>query len=323
MIILISTINGFSFISTRILNHGKATIYNTMNIIKNSIKFTDSKLISMPERYLTAIDKYANKDIIVNSIGVESLPVDMLIYDDYDDKSFLFYNSKFRSLRMKMREFASINMCLDTMIEELVYKMDNLYGNTLDVALHKLGSVFFRNSIASRIFIFTKCGKNNSLNNTLYKFIPSIQPGEIIYFNELGKGSSFLGNGWSLPDKFGVLSNGNSAEILIPLIDIRQSSITINISQVIIPNFPNKNIKLFINDTELTNILLDNNHDTYNITLNIENISKDDRYINIKLYFINAISPKNLGISNDERILSCILHSITCHNDKLEQLFKK
>lgn len=158
---LLSILNGMSFITTRVLNHGEASFYIVEQKLQDIIdKRPTLEKVALPERFLSLS---RNKKFTRYSDFKDQLPedLDLLIYDDYDFQMYTFVPN-FAEVSEEIIERAE-SMCLFTQMKYPVYIGDKLFPTQKKrepyVNETKAGSWFFRNSVSYTIYVFEACRK--------------------------------------------------------------------------------------------------------------------------------------------------------------------
>ena len=111
--------------------------------------------------------------------------------------------------------------------------------------------------------------------------------------------------GWSYPEKFGTWSDGDVAELFIKS-DIKLSEIELEISPFLVPDMGLKEqiISFYVNGFEIDHKVL-NINDSVVLRIKIpQSIPLESNFYIFKFEYPNAVSPLNLGISNDPRKLA-------------------
>lgn len=155
LVLAVSLVNGFSFVVTRVLNHGDASYFDAeMTVRQLAEQLSSGQKIAVPERFMSA---YVGLPIIhyVNFKMDVPTDVDVMVVDSYDQLMYGFVPD-FEAKKQALTEQAK-HMCLEKSIVAPVYEQDDLFGVTLDQTQGKLGSWFFRNSAAYTIDIYRKC----------------------------------------------------------------------------------------------------------------------------------------------------------------------
>jgi len=158
---LFSILNGISFITTRILNHGEASFYIVEQKLKDILNERPTlQKVAVPERFLSLS---RNKKFTRYSDFKDRLPkdLDLLVYDDYDYQMYGFVPN-FSEVSEELIERAK-SMCLLTQMKYPVYIGDKLFPaqkqNEPYASDSKAGSWFFRNSVNYTIYVFEACRK--------------------------------------------------------------------------------------------------------------------------------------------------------------------
>jgi hypothetical protein len=158
LILSISLFNGLSFLSTRILNHDKATFFEEEARLEALLKTMDIKVISLPERYQMVATRLNINNRFINYKSINPTSLDIFVYDNYDYEMYRFvpdFEKRQKELNKLMKD-----MCL--LDERLlpVYKSDDLFDlkSTDFIGQYsRQGSWFFRNSVSYTLRVYTKC----------------------------------------------------------------------------------------------------------------------------------------------------------------------
>jgi len=157
---MISMLNGVSFLSTRVLNHGAASFFIVEQALSDLLdELPMVEKVALPERFLSL---HIDRDFTVFSNFKNRLPedLDLLIYDDYDHHMYHFVPD-FKKVADEIIERAE-NMCLYKQFDYPVYLDDKLFPPlTRQEDSYKSnsqpGSWFFRNSVNYTIYVFQRC----------------------------------------------------------------------------------------------------------------------------------------------------------------------
>lgn len=159
VVVLLSVVNGASFLFTRVLNHGEATYFQVeREIYSVATKLPPGSKVALPERYTPAVSGLKVVRIVDYK---EKLPkeLDLLVTDSYDRLMYNFVPD-FKQKKLELQKYAS-KMCLIKKFELPVYLEDKLFGVSLQNAKNTAGSWFFRNSVGYEISLYSKCIKND------------------------------------------------------------------------------------------------------------------------------------------------------------------
>lgn len=131
-------------------------------------------------------------------------------------------------------------------------------------------------------------------------------------------GNVFLGKGWSEPENDLIWSSGQTAFLRIPTpYYLRKATVQITAGALITPKHPKQTIDILINgdfyqsidlnawsenQIEIRDIDIHRHHRSW--LEKITNTYTEPGFINIELRFKDAISPKQLGLGEDSRILA-------------------
>jgi hypothetical protein len=108
--------------------------------------------------------------------------------------------------------------------------------------------------------------------------------------------------GWSNPETWGVWSDGTSSKLFLPL-PSGAKHLELTLNAFINSAHPIQKVQVTANGNKLFNIELKQNLNN-KVKLNIPNTSKEAGYLLLSFAFSNPISPKALGISEDNRSLA-------------------
>ncbi len=149
--IAISLINGGSFLTTRVFNHGTATLFKTEAALRESLAAMPAGCVyAVSERLQSVVPKHARSRTILFK---EAIPTDadVVVVDHYDFEMYRFVQDY--PLRRTELENALNQMHPLSSFSRNVYKRENLFDrvrNNQSVACEQ-GSWFFRNSVNYRI----------------------------------------------------------------------------------------------------------------------------------------------------------------------------
>jgi len=135
---------------------------------------------------------------------------------------------------------------------------------------------------------------------------PKLTLSQTIFFDSKSFYSKFpfLTNGWSRPEAWGAWSDGGKASISLPLpIDQTPKYITLSVKPFVLSSNPEQKVQIWINGIFLKNITFQSDILT-ELDLPISPKVLEDGYLTIGFYFSNNISPKALGLGNDDRSLA-------------------
>ncbi|MDR6192193.1 hypothetical protein QE372_004508 [Agrobacterium pusense] len=148
-ILMLSFVNGMSFLTTRVFNHGEATYFGVEEEIRSYIADMDFKPIAIPERYLPVSQNWVQRPIVTFKQPLTP-DLEILVLDEGDVEMYRFVPD----YRQRIEEIEAFkrSMCLKRVIKGTVYDDDDLFEpNRLN------GSWFFRNSVSTNISIYERC----------------------------------------------------------------------------------------------------------------------------------------------------------------------
>ncbi|WP_338800417.1 DUF6311 domain-containing protein [Pseudomonas sp. RSB 5.4] len=145
--------------------------------------------------------------------------------------------------------------------------------------------------------------------------IPSFGAGEKLKFVEGSRGADALGKGWWFAETWGTGSVGSDAEIILqPKAGV--SSLTLETNAFLSEKTPRQAVDIMINNVPITSTSLTNaTSNTININLpaEVQALVAQQGVLRIQLHFPLAISPHDLGWSEDTRKLAIGLLALTFH----------
>ncbi len=149
--IAISLINGGSFLTTRVFNHGTATLFKTEAALRESLDAMPTGCVyAVSERLQSVVPKHARSKTILFKEAIPS-DADVIIVDHYDFEMYRFVHDY--PVRRLELENAIHQMNQISSFSRSVYKRENLFDrvrNNQSIACEQ-GSWFFRNSVNYRI----------------------------------------------------------------------------------------------------------------------------------------------------------------------------
>jgi hypothetical protein len=137
-----------------------------------------------------------------------------------------------------------------------------------------------------------------------------------IFFGSQGKGSVYLLSGWSVPETWGVWSEGRSAQILLPCYarEDQHLKIALRMHGLIFPQHPTQTVTVKINGIPAGTLTFDlgNKLGWYEIDVPEHLIAKSNQVslFQIDLHVQDPARPRDLGISEDVRDLGVGLSEI-------------
>ncbi|WP_432218875.1 DUF6311 domain-containing protein [Pseudomonas kribbensis] len=140
--------------------------------------------------------------------------------------------------------------------------------------------------------------------------IPLSGPGQTLTFNY---GNRQLSHGWSTPENWGTWTDGQQAKIEMRLVP-QARSIVLDALAFVQPQHPAQRVIVSLNgeqvlSTSLTQFLGNRLEIPISSALS-QSLERDDR-LNIELQLPDAISPRQLGINDDKRVMGLGLKTLT------------
>lgn len=137
--------------------------------------------------------------------------------------------------------------------------------------------------------------------------VPEYKLGEVLHFVTNGNGESYFYRGWYGREAWGTWSMGKESQLYltIPKSSNEKYRMTINARAFILPTNPGKQILVYLNNRKIA--LWEYHYGQVDINKDIlfsKNILQKDGILNIKFVYNNIESPKQAGLSEDDRKLS-------------------
>ena len=146
----------------------------------------------------------------------------------------------------------------------------------------------------------------------LKQLSPQLKMNQIVDFTKAGNGRQlFMLNGWGYTESWGTWAIEPSASIVLPLPEGLPTKVSIKANAFLVPAHPSQLIDVIINGVKVAGgIALNKQQDNIFEVQLPQGINKVGSPVNIELRSINAISPKEAGLSEDDRKLGIGLVSI-------------
>lgn len=135
-------------------------------------------------------------------------------------------------------------------------------------------------------------------------FSSPIKINQVVFFNQHEiQNQTYLGKGWSQPEAWGVWMEGRSAKVTLPLPDQKVSRLKLILQAFTSAKMPAQELNLFINGVDSGPITI--REGQYPFIANLEKIDLSKaQFLSVEFRPINPIKPKDLGLGQDERLLS-------------------
>jgi hypothetical protein len=143
-------------------------------------------------------------------------------------------------------------------------------------------------------------------------FMPIV--GEVIGFGR-DQSTKYLLNishGWAHPEAWGIWSDGGQAQLIIGIPQSGATSLTLSTRAFVTAKHPTQEIGMIINGEQRPNITLTKDSNNQ-ITIPMTKADQQAGYLNIEFKFKNPAKPKDLGMGDDDRLLSIGLISAAFH----------
>lgn len=142
--------------------------------------------------------------------------------------------------------------------------------------------------------------------------IPAYQWGKILQFGKYSNAECYKQNGWHPSEIYGTWTNSNKACLTIPLQRIKANAVTlqVNLKAFLCPGkLQYQQVKVIVNDHGICNWKVDD-HQYHQQTAVIPRQFLKKNRAKIEFLLPDAISPSEVGIDNDQRILGINIRSI-------------
>ena len=144
------------------------------------------------------------------------------------------------------------------------------------------------------------------------RFENPIKLNQALSFAEGGTGSPYLGRAWPIQEPWGRWSEGNWADLEIPMPDIKPQSIQLKLRAFVSGALLEQKVEVWMNGAYQTTIIL---RQFENNVINLvipKNIQKD-ALLWLDFYLPNAQSPNALGLGADRRRLGIGIEALEFH----------
>ena len=150
---------------------------------------------------------------------------------------------------------------------------------------------------------------------SIYKFKPEVFIGKPIVFSDQDINTAYLvrrhgvSKGWSAIESWGSWSSGSSSEVNIPLPSGGAHIIRFDVWALVVKNHPSQHVKIWVNGVFNQEVVLQK-YETI-IEVEIPIFMQEDDFLRVEFEFPDAISPKQVGLNEDLRMLAIGLRKIT------------
>jgi hypothetical protein len=207
-----------------------------------------------------------------------------------------------------------------------IYRLGTLTYPRIVAAITLLvGIVFFTQYLNSYLNEYPKIAKNafkiNNNGGIDYAYEKIAKDGfscasakNAVYQSKLDKpfdfsySSTFLRNGWHTPEDWGVWSNNSSAYLSIPMPSGNPKALIFSVSVFLSQRFPTQELTVFINGKR---VISENfiNQNKADLVLPLPLLAKEGDGLEVEFRISQLRSPKESGISGDDRGLGIALYS--------------
>jgi hypothetical protein len=151
------------------------------------------------------------------------------------------------------------------------------------------------------------CGKPGKVNYL------KVKNDDKFTFSSFGNGHDLLGDGWSVPEAWGIWSNGRTSTLKFQFKDIlTKGKILTLVGNIFVDNKTGQEISFTVNGINVLEEKIENNANlrTFRINLPINEINRNKGVVELVLKYKHPISPKQLNLSGDTRDLAFGLVSL-------------
>jgi hypothetical protein len=156
-----------------------------------------------------------------------------------------------------------------------------------------------------------KCGHCPPVTDSLRQ----LEVGERVATNQTGAGLSYLLGGWSSPEEWGIWSDGESAQMVLP-VSGKVKLITVQARALVTPAHPKQDVAVRINGALVLMTSLATAGDTLiqiPVPKDVQETSAALGLMRVRFEFPNAVQPNHIGLNDDRRKLALGLQAITLH----------
>jgi hypothetical protein len=135
----------------------------------------------------------------------------------------------------------------------------------------------------------------------------SVKPGDRYFFSNSGDGSRMLGSGWSGRESWGVWSNGKSSILKFKYEQLLNTEQTVTfVANIFAAKDKSQEVVFILNGQKIHSQVLSTNTSGQSIKVVIPSELVNNRagIVELQLSYSNPVSPKELNLSSDDRILA-------------------
>ena len=158
------------------------------------------------------------------------------------------------------------------------------------------------------------CEECSPIKNTitLSDLVPALNINERVLFNNQGNGVNYLVDGWSHSEHWGTWSSGSSATMFFPIPPRQVDSIFIEANAFVPSAVENQRLTVTINEIPTADLVLKEPAAVLDIKIP-EAVKQEleNETLEVRFNFPDAVSPKDIGLSDDPRELALGLIAVT------------
>ncbi|WP_175796560.1 MULTISPECIES: hypothetical protein [Burkholderia] len=148
----------------------------------------------------------------------------------------------------------------------------------------------------------------------IYEVPPAVGHSDSLFFFDSANGKLYLGSGWSNSESWGTWSDAREAFVILPLKGNNVREISLEANALVNARHWEQMVDVSMNGVDAGSITLNaasNNHFDIRIPEKALSGIGQSKILRLDFGFHDAISPKELGINGDERMLAIGLISLT------------
>lgn len=148
----------------------------------------------------------------------------------------------------------------------------------------------------------------------VYESPSPIERGTTLTFDSTGNGGVYLGSGWSSAESWGTWSAARESSIVLPLNTTDVTELSLNVNAFLNGRHPVQPVDILVNDVKAGSVVLSAGNDN-RFSIRIPDIVSRDlrqsKVLRLNFRFDDPVSPRDLGVGDDERMLVMGLISLT------------
>ena len=222
--------------------------------------------------------------------------------------------------RMSMKQWRQADEKATLALASGKYDPDSLYLMDNRAMLRALGSVDTSADLFARIDGFTvlapgwkQCSECPQLTSEQAPTAAPLEAGHTVRFDQRDSGTAYLAKGWADAEQWGTWSEGTDAQIVwratTPVHSIRLEA-----SAFLVPGHSQQKVTVLINGLPASAHTLEKSEGNIleiPVTPSMQQRIAAQGFLRMQLQFADAISPQQLGLGEDARVLALGLKTMT------------